>query len=457
MNEFFRLRFTALVAVVAALLLAMTACDDDIEVNRSNSGFVKIRLNVDNGKNSAQSRAGNKDPNGFYDPEGDYENISSLRILIIHNIQNYNVGGVTQYMGGVEVNKLVSTAPDGTPLVDKLEFIVENNQDKRFYLIANEDALPNPRPTQYSTTRQFLDSYVEQGQANLALLENWVVEAPHSGSNLTGAIFSNIDNGVMFPGIPLTERFDIPISGTPVTVSTNDGQSLPSMLEGEAIQVNLFLTRAAAKARFSFEVDPNYYGRDISVVAVRLENLNYTEYVFPRETEYYPSKYIDGDGGEIFVNYVPDAKRWITDFTTYREVTEQGPGVFTYYPLTLPTPLEIKAGSQLSNVGPIYFPEAKGRPGDAKTQNIGVSLLLSGTNEWLQAKYLGGPSGNVLTIGDLQAIARNTFLDIDINFGEAGITWRANVAPYNTATLKPTFGWKPTQSDPNQPQEPGEN
>lgn len=415
--------------LLAAVTLVFTGCHSDSpcppgteepETPVPEPDKVTLCLNVSFDGQDNLTRA--NDPNYYDDPTGTFEKISTIRVIIVRNL----IESATETTGIVEANRLVRTNDAGHPISDNFEFKVIANEEKRIYLVANEEFIT--APVGFESATKFLDTFKvagkndDQKSADLLPLSEWTVSVPGLTSSMTE--IKGYGNGLFSPSLspdtkrrlPLTEFFDIEVKRTDEV--------------DDLFYSHLFMTRAAAKAVFYLNTSDNFAGdgiKNTSIKAISLKGVGTTEYVFPNTTEYSPSK-------ESLVEYstndhpasLPRKEAYITTFATpatNREVTY----------LINDVNAEIKKpadGKARAITEPIYFPESILEPG--KYYEVGVQLS-NGT--WLTALLDNNTAKhNILSIknddGEHQAIARNTYLPIELYFdGAANLT--VNVLPWD--------------------------
>ncbi|MDE6512353.1 MAG: hypothetical protein K2L00_09740 [Muribaculaceae bacterium] len=190
------------------------------------------------------------------------------------------------------------------------------------------------------------------------------------------------------------------------------------------------MTRAAAKAVFYLNTSDNFADEGVKntyIKAIRLKGVGTTEYVFPNSTEYSPTK-------ESLTKYTSEdlpasslkKEAYITTFKTPASNSE-----VSY--LLNDVNAEIKkplSGEPTAITSPIYFPESILEPG----QHYIVEVQLN-NGTWLTAPLdAESLKHNILTIkeGDTEreAIARNTYLPIELNF-DGAMNLTVNVLPWN--------------------------
>ena len=429
----------------APLLLAASCISEEAtECPETGGKNVTLSLRLDMGleaeANRTQSRADGGKKDGFEDPSGDFEKISSLRVIILHGTDRE-----------VEAARLVATDENGTPRKDNLEFTVKSNENKTIILIANEDALPAPEGSEYESAKDFLDQFTPGKPLTTAqwdlwgLLTNWTASMPvQANAVATRGLFST--DGEEYPanGLPLTELFRVYVS-TELAAQTSDDEYKQ--------EVTLFLTRAAAKARFNFYVDGlkdkpenKYIGKGLYVTGIRLNGLDISEYVLPKDTYYSPDKYITNDDGIDIPNTAENAERYITSFAT--PMPDEEKVGYTFDISGGENPVEIKPDVSPRTRGPIYFPESMCDPEENYTVEVRVGIKegnrwIYGENDgWIIAENNGILKDNILNFNGCDAIARNTLLDINIYFGNSNsITWEVSLVPYIGVVLNPSFGF----------------
>ncbi|MDE7347140.1 MAG: hypothetical protein K2N48_10445 [Muribaculaceae bacterium] len=359
------------------------------------------------------------EPDRYEDPSGDFEKISTLRVIIVRNMSADGKYGI------VEANRLVMTNDAGHPINDNLEFKVIANEQKRIYIVANEDYLTAPEGFEGSPAN-FLDSFRARNSkddsevfSDLTALTDWTVSVP----GLTPAMtqINGYAGGLFSPSpsrrLPLTEFFDIEVNRTDEV--------------DDQFYSHLFITRTAAKAVFYLNTSDNFAVaegeaiQNTSIRAITLTGVGTTEYVFPNKTEYSTPK-------DELIDYTTEdhpaslKDAYITTFATpagNREVTY----LINDVNAQITKPADGKARSITS---PIYFPESILEPG--QHYSVGVQLN-NGT--WLSAPLdAESLQHNILTIkdGDVErdAIARNTYLPIELYF-DGAMDLTVNVLPWN--------------------------
>ncbi len=402
-------------SLFAALMLTMLGACSQSDIGKGEAPDVILRLKIDMG--SIASRA-DQGPEDFDDPASDFEKISTLRVIITRG------SGAGRE---VEAARLVATNDFGMPVNDHLDFKVKGNEMKRIFLIANEAALTSP--IEGMSASQFLDLYshsgAQFGDDVLQMFTDWTVSFAGTGPTAHASLFSGAYR------LPLTEMFRVQTIMVDESEGVNaaDGAPIPKTQD-----VTLFLTRAAAKATFTFRMssdkdDNPYLATGLTVTGVRINGLNWSEYVFPNTPVYEPEKYVDGEEG--YVNQAEDeSKRYLVGFASPANTAT---GASFECPLQRPIAIAAYDAKETYPVGPFYFPESIAPDG----KNFTLQVQLSG-GSWLEAKPI---QDNILMLPNgANAIARNTFLKINVVFGPAGITYNVIVAPYNTIELDPIFG-----------------
>ena len=425
-------KFLSYLLTAPLLLAASCISEEATECPETGGKNVTLSLRLDMGleaeADGTQSRADGEPDRYTGSASRDFEKISSLRVIILHGTDRE-----------VEGARLVATNPDGTPRKDNLEFTVKSNENKTIILIANEDALPAPEGSDKGTAKDFLDQFLTPGvkitTAQWDMLTNWTASMPtQANAEATHGFFST--EGEEYPayGLPLTELFRVFVS-TELAAQTSDDEYQQ--------EVTLFLTRAAAKARFNFYVDdlennPDnpYIGRGLYVTGIRLNGLDVSEYVLPKDTYYSPAKYIKNSDDIEIPNFVENAERYITSFTP---VTDAEKFDFIFDISGEKDAVEIQSYVDPKTRGPIYFPESICENGSRYNVEVRIGTLTN-PGQWVKAQENGTLKDNILSVGGRDAIARNTFLDINIFFGNKDITWNVSIVPYVGVTLKPSFG-----------------
>ena len=397
-------------------------------------------LNLTFDGQGSSTRVGNK-PDDYLPASGDIETINTVRVIIVRQYtENEEGNGTISRTGFIEANRLVRTNDLGQPLYDNLEFKVVANEKKRVYLIANEQYLEAPAASltnniAYSTASNYLDSFkavdpkkvTDADRVDLSSLSEWTVSIPGITAATTEVngysndLFCKIDydkenKTVRTRRIPLTEYFDISVD----RIDNVD----------DMFYSHLFITRAAAKARFYLNTSDNFAGDEFKntyIKAISLSGLGTTEYVFPNSTEYSQSK-------ESLIQYTTedlpanDPKK--TYITTFATPTTDHHVTYIINNLNVEIKKPVDGQKQAEITSPVYFPESILEPG----QHYKVGVQLS-NGEWLYADLdRESLTHNILTIkdGDVErdAIARNTYLPIELYF-DGAMDLSVNVLPWN--------------------------
>lgn len=339
------------------------------------------------------------DPDRYDDPVGDFEKIESLRVMIVRDIQVEDNGNET---GIIEGNRLVSTDEQGHPRFDNLEFKVQASEEKRIYLIANEKFLTPPQQFVNAnplnpTSSKFLDLFIvskfsDEKRIDLSVLNDWTVNmAPMT-------VLANTDIR-----LPLSEIFTIMVG------SKDD-------VTDERWFSHLFMTRCSAKARFFLTASDNYKA-DNAVVpvieSISISGLGTKEYVFPTDTKYSPDKSELISSDPHYAEKLKNA--FITDFKTPDNNT------VTYLIENVDAKVVKPSGDNPTALTDmLYFAESILEPGEKYnvTLNMGDGTSLTAPLET-----------NILKVEGSDAVARNTYLPILINFAGAADV-RIEVLPW---------------------------
>ena len=440
------IRHTAF-ALLAVAALACTGCHSDSpaapaaeepEQPAPDPDKLTLRLDVSFDVDGSKTRA-EKDPDDYEDPSGSFEQISSLRVIIMREVEEDSNGNAT---GIVEANRMVATYDNGNPRYDDLEFEVIADEKKRIYLVANERTITSvPAGQDFETVSKFLDSFAapKEGEVptrvNLTVLANWTVSIPEdviSGDVTTAGLYSDAET--IAPKLPLTEFFDI---------YANSENAVDNICYS-----HLFLTRAAAKATLYIDqknTSPGY--ENVTITSFSLSGIGSEQYVFPHGAEYsipkYPSEGFLGTTGPSSGPSSDKLEMYIKDFTT-----PAGCRPLTYLMDYTAAPVPVIEGTDPERAikgFPIYFPESI----LAEERQYEVSVTLS-TGITLTAPL----ETNILRIGDRDAIARNTHLKITLKFTSPELTAEVAVVPYIGIDLTPGFGFNELlPGDHNQPED----
>lgn len=380
---------------------------------------VTLCLDVSYDGVGARTRAEN-DPDRFDPASGDFEKIESLRVIIVRGIETGENG---KEKGIIEGNRLVATNEQGYPIYDNLEFKVIAGEMKRIYLIANEKYL-DASPVPGQGVSAFLDSYTISKEVEINLFTNWTVSIPDVSATTVTTKEMGMFNPLKGRLLPLTEFFD-------VQVGERDEYGDVKDVPDNRWFTHLFLTRCAAKAQFFLKAGSGFAGENVRnsrITAITLSGVGNAEYVFPHETKYNYSKDYSKDYykeelitngpdkapniSEAYIKFfkTPEANKaviyQINDLNEEIKQTPSGEG--------MPT-------SKLIQNTLIYFPESI--LGEGKQYEVGVQI--DGQN-WFYAPL----EDNILSVAGNDAVARNTYLPIEIEFTGAA-NFNVRVLPWN--------------------------
>lgn len=410
--------------LTAPLLLAASCITEgehpDINEVPDSGDMLTMRLKLDMGLEGREISY-DKNPTDYESPTKGYEDVKTLRVIILRGNDNT-----------VEAARIVDLDAECKPVNGNLEFKVRAQDKKTIILIANELSLPSPDPDKFETASDYLTQFMTRPNATVKISESqmeqlmeWKAAMPGTLPDATAGLFSDSKYG---KHLPLTEIFKVETIALEPNVDREDVMQ----------DVTLFMPYAAAKATFYFTADDGYKDLGSKVTGIRLLGINWSEYVFPKETTYSPAKYTDK--GEGYVS-TENSERYITDFAAVDlPAGREGMGSYTY---TLDEPVVIKKYADEDPEamrGPIYFPESINKFETTDEQsiinNFRVQVKLEGL-DWFDAQPL---TDNILHVDGFDAIARNTHLQIHINFGLKEITAEVTLVPYVGVNLDPNFG-----------------
>ena len=369
---------------------------------------VMLCLNVSYDGVGSSTRA-EGDPDRYEGIDGKYETVETLRVLIVRDIQTDADGKTTAV---VEGNRLVATNEQGYPMYDNLEFKVLANSNKRIYLIANEKYLPNS-PITGQKVSVFLDSYTvstpkEEKRFDIGVLSGWTVSVPDITASTTTVTTDKM--GMFQPSdgkrLPLTEFFDVEVGSKD---ETTDNRWFS----------HLFLTRCAAKAQFFLKTSDAFAAEEMvntRITAITLEGVGTSEYVFPNKAEYAPhskNEMISNSGADIAPTW---KEAYIKSFTTPIDNK-----TVTYSLNNVNVEIKKPSVDSYPITNYIYFPESILTSGNQYV----VGVQFNGEN-WFYAPL----ETNILNIEGRDAIARNSYLPIELEFGESA-ELSVRVLPWN--------------------------
>lgn len=369
------------------MLIAMTGCSGHDRPAGGEEAGLQLRLHI--AQASGASRG-----DYFFDPAtaSDAEAIRTIRVVMVR-----------VYDDMIVHNRFIRLSRADNLSEADMSFKVDFATKYRIYLIANEEGIPNPDGD------DILESYgLKEGQSYPpGFLEDLEIRADAPGKPF---ILSETPDDLI--PVPMTEVFEV------TTVAS------PEAAEGTSAAIqeeNLFVTRTASKFIFYFfrgtDVPADF---DARIRSIKIYGLGDAEYLFPRDTEYEPSKYP-----------LSTADRVITEFALPAD-EPTGEAVFTL-PAPLPVaglPVKPAAGDPTAGITPFapaaYFTESKGIDGGGKFR-CSVSF--------------DGVSFNIpVTLPNLDTLPRNTFVRVLITINAHGIDMEASVEPYTEIELKPVFG-----------------
>lgn len=416
---------------MAIVAMALAGCSSESPDNPGDGdedarNQVELRLDVSFGLQPQDSRTDLGDRDGYEGPQGEFEKVATLRVIILGE------DGKT-----LEGNRMVRLDDALRPVGDNLNFRVAANEVKYVYLIANEASLTLPEAIadKSLTVSQWLDTYsagASYTKRNTydglkALLDGWTAGFANAADQTKSLFFK--DSGSR---LPLTEMFRVKTlkSLTP-NVEVSEGTIIREQT------VKLFLTRAAAKATFRFDFSA-FEGIGGEITGVRINGLSQVEYVFPNSATYSPSKYT-GNENDGAVNSLDDEKRFITSFSS---PTPNAALNFTFDGATAPgagtdkfVRVPMRKSETIAERGPVYFAESLS---GVSTDAFKVQVQIDG-QRWLDAKPL---SDNILEVPGTngaarQGIARNTHLKINIKIGASNsILYDVVAAPWTPETYE---------------------
>lgn len=410
--------------IMPVLSLVAAGCssgevDPDNNPREPRPDEVTLCLDISYDGVGTRTRAEN-DPDRFDPASGDFEKIESLRVIIVRGIETGENG---KEKGIIEGNRLVATNEQGYPIYDNLEFKVIAGEMKRIYLIANEKYL-DASPVPGQGVSAFLDSYTISKEVEINLFTNWTVSIPDVSATTVTTKEMGMFNPLKGRLLPLTEFFD-------VQVGERDEYGDVKDVPDNRWFTHLFLTRCAAKAQFFLKAGSGFAGENVRnsrITAITLSGVGNAEYVFPHETKYNYSKDYSKDYykeelitngpdkapniSEAYIKFfkTPEANKaviyQINDLNEEIKQTPSGEG--------MPT-------SKLIQNSLIYFPESI--LGEGKQYEVGVQI--DGQN-WFYAPL----KDNILSVAGNDAVARNTYLPIEIEFTGAA-NFNVRVLPWN--------------------------
>ncbi len=396
--------------ITAVLSLLATGCIYDREdicpepIEERENAFVNLCISVaaNNpfapGQNS--SRAIDDNESFFGEAEAPYEEIHTLRVLMVNPEDNK-----------IEYNEYIKGA-DGssTTYVPNINMRTTPGGKRIIYLIANESYV--------APKNSLLDGLLNETMKPGTTLPNAFRTLT---INTAGAGKPFFDNGTTY--VPMTEIFEV------------DVPELPKNWEGIYYMppVNLFVTRAAVKFSFIFQQNTHFeIGEHYRISDIKIHSTGTSEYLFPYETTYNPVKSLITDNREI------------TNFTSPSDNNPTGPAEFTITPsdyektdnytiLTEDKYGILKKGDKIFTFAPpYYFPETKLT--DGCTMDVTVEWLDDNSTE----TYTDIPLTNLPNGG----LPRNTHVLVIISAGEYDLTATVKLVPYIGVTLDPIFGFK---------------
>ena len=310
-----------------------------------------------------------------------YEGIRTLRVIVANG------------KSIVEGNKALSFTPHipaSGDLYGDLVFSVTDGDDKKVYVIANEEST-GVDWTQYDEGTKIDPSVISDLQIAAA----------------GGAGQPFIDNtGDTKTYLPLTEVFDVPIPNNPKGQSTVTHDR------------ELFVTRGAVKFLFqAVKKDGAVPVEPIRVKEISITGLAASQFLFPNETTYLPGK-------NVFAG-AAGYRKIITDYVCPEKVAT---GTYTFTPANFGLNASDGTTGYAQIFAPeLYFPES---PVPAKGYMLTAKVEVGGK------EVTFGPTA----LPNLPSLPRNTFVKVDLSFLDREVTFDVVLMPYIGVWLNPTFG-----------------
>lgn len=374
------LKFSKIAAMILSACIFAGCGESGVVPGTQGDGMVSMVLSVAtvDSREPARSRA---DETYFEELTSHYERINTLRLIIVRPD------------GRVEHNRLIRTAmaDQGVDYHNNMVFKVLGGEKKDIWLIANEASVPG-----YDFGR-----FVTGAPLDVAALEAITLKTSAAGAPL----FDNSDAAADRHYLPMAEHF----AGVDV--------KLPSpATDGPTYQYEtLFITRSTVKFTLSAKVDPPSYS-NITLKKIVFNNIGDTQYLFPKNTEYSPSKFP-----------LSGANRLITAY----DVPEGAATAPLSFDVNWNFPPLSSAGKTASPA--LYFPETKI---DGK-YTATVTVEVDGTDFEYTAQ-----------LPNLPSLPRNTHVRIDMVFTGHSVQCQVDLAQYIGVILKPDFGFE--ELHPNQ-------
>lgn len=370
------------------MMVAMLSCASDSPEERGTGkkeAVLTINLHMNQAESKKHSRATSDDDYSFEVPSDPYESgVRTLRVIIVSidrdMLVEYN------YSYNLEnINCDINDLPD-------LRYKVKAGENKRIFLVANEYMLPK-------ATQDLLASATRSYRMPEAIF-NIVMEG---GDN--NVVVDNSESAATKKFLPMSEFFDYYI---PAPKSDDD----------EEYKADFFMTRALSTFRFSIESVADSYVNGFKIKRIEINNVANSSYLFPHATVYSPDKYSASAN--------PLEGRIITAFQTPSSA-KSSPIVFT--PSAFGWNGIEQTGMSEQYIPRMYFPETSAPSGGS--YYVTVTLEIAGVEQ------VCGPT----PLPNLDALPRNTIVDIRLNFDSADLQLVATLTPYFKVSLFPKFGF----------------
>ncbi len=399
-------------AILSLLSLCLPGCSDtsgfkdEPHPGTSGSGIANIELDISLLDLAANVRTRADEDKTDYVQGSNYENIKTLRIIIIDKD------------GYVEHNRYVDFEQARTDY--SMTFKVKANENKDIYIFANELS-EDWEGNGYYPFRQLLPgiSFKSSNQSG-SLSPEEELESLIIKSNVeTKVLFDNTGENKTY--IPINEHYEFSVGAAPTGIGEVGTEENP-------YEIYCPITRAATKFTFNvtYEGTANLTDNAVfKVEEIHFSQIGDQEYLLPKDTKYNPA---------INIVELPEEGKNINRQITEYSVPEEAANTDLIFPVNL---------NFDKNTGPqtwekdLYYPETRLNPGEK--YKVRIKTTTEEDESW---------ESNWADLPNLDILPRNTHVKINIKIKKNEINCTVDLVPYTGVYLEPDFGVNRPEEQP---------